>query len=101
MLDIHRMAADGVLAGDTPLLVGRGAERQVAMRAGDPLPGLHAVAGGIDVRQVGLHAPAHLEGAGEARLDTGGGAQRRLRACADDRQHQVRTPLEPLAAVHC
>jgi len=51
------VAADGGLAGDAALFVGGGAEWQVGGLVEQSMVGLHTVAGGQDVGQVGAHVP--------------------------------------------
>ena len=92
--------ADRVLSGNAALFVGGGPQRQVGVAVGDAVPGLDAVACGIDIRQVGFHAPRDLERAVESGLHPGVGAERRLRARADDDEHQVDTPRKAAAAAH-
>jgi hypothetical protein len=92
------LTAHRVLAGDAALLVGGGAERQVGMRLGDPVPGLDTVAGREDVRQIGLHPPVDLERTVEAGLHSCLGAETRLGARADDRQHQIRRLIQAAGA---
>ena len=63
-------AAEGVLAGDAALFVGGGAQRQLGQPE-QAVVGVHAVAGGEDVGQVGAHGFVDDDGALDAQVCAG------------------------------
>jgi hypothetical protein len=69
--------------------VSRAAQREINVPAEEPVVGVHAVAGGVDVRQVGTHLPVHDDRAAPVHADAGRGGEGAVGSYARDDEHDV------------
>ena len=87
--------AEGVLAGDSALLVGGRSEREVAAPE-ESVVGDHAVTGGEHVGQVGAHVAVDDDRSLDSELGAGGGGEPAVGAHPDRDEHEIGREAERL-----